>query len=119
MTVDLTTLDAHEQPSDHLRAIWKGYAKTDNADLLKSNDIDDLLKPEKAAAFLKAGSISAEKISSAFAHLAKDDPSIPKVDEDIDILHHPLIPGKLGDLLQRQKKFLILIDIQDYLWFHL
>lgn len=92
--MDLTTLDAHEQPSDHLRAIWKGFAKTDNAHLLKSNNIDDLLKPEKAAEFQKAGTIPAEKIRTAFSHLDADDPSIPQVEEDIDVLHHPLIPGE-------------------------
>lgn len=108
MTVDLTTLDAHEQPSDHLRAIWKGYAKTDNADLLKRNDIDDLLRPEKAAEFQKAGIIPAQRLRTAFAHLAGDDPSISQVEEDIDILHHPLIPGEPNrKLLQRQKVCLI------------
>lgn len=96
MTVDLTTLDAHEQPSDHMRAIWKGYAKTDKADLLKSHDIDDLSLPEKAAEFKKAGTISAEKLLAAFLRLADGDPSvvIPPVDEDAVIYHHPLIPGK-------------------------
>lgn len=95
MTLDLTTLDAHEQPSDHLRAIWKGYAKTDKADLLTSSNVDDLLVPEKAAEFQKAGSIPAERIRTAFSHLVGDDPSIPQVEEDVDILHHPLIPGLL------------------------
>lgn len=99
MTVDLTTLDAHEQPSDHLRAIWKGYAKTENANLLGSGAIDDLSVPEKAAEFQKAGTIPAEKIRTAFSYIAGDDPSsIPQVEEDIDILHHPLIPGELGEL---------------------
>ncbi|KUI69775.1 Alpha-ketoglutarate-dependent dioxygenase abh1 [Cytospora mali] len=96
MTVDLTTLDAHEQPSDHLRAIWKGYAKTDNAALLSSDSIDDLSVPEKLAEFRKAGSIPADKIRTAFSHLARDDdPAILQVEEDADILHHPLLPGLL------------------------
>lgn len=94
MTLDLTTLDAHEQPSDHLRAIWKGYAKTENVNLLSSGDIDDLSVPEKAAEFQKAGSISADSIRTAYTRLAGDDPSIALVDKDIDVLHHPLIPGK-------------------------
>lgn len=94
MTVDLTTLDAHEQPSDHMRAIWKGYAKAEKADLLNDGDIDDLLVPEKVAEFQKAGSIPADKIRTAFASLAGDDPSVPQVEEDIAIYHHPILPGK-------------------------
>lgn len=97
MTVDLTTLDAHEQPSDHMRAIWKSYCKTEKGDLLKSGDIDDLSLPEKIAEFQRAGSISAEKLRAAFSRLAAGDPSvsIPQVDQDAIIYHHPLIPGKL------------------------
>ncbi|KAK7742316.1 hypothetical protein SLS53_004461 [Cytospora paraplurivora] len=95
MTVDLTTLDAHEQPSDHLRAIWKGYAKTEQADLLSSGDIDDVLVPEKAAELKKAASFPAEKLRTAFSRLAGDDPSVPQVEEDVDILYHPLLPGLL------------------------
>lgn len=87
-------MDAHEQPSDHLRAIWKGYAKTENINLLSSGDIDDLSVPEKAAEFQKAGSISADSIRTAYTRLAGDDPSIALVDKDIDVLHHPLIPGE-------------------------
>lgn len=97
MTVDLTTLDAHEQPSDHMRAIWKGYSKTEKADLLNGCDIDDLLLPEKVSEFQKAGSIPAEKLQAAFSSLTEGDPSvsIPQVDEDAILYHHPLIPGKL------------------------
>jgi len=41
MAVDITDLDAHEQPSDELRAHWKGYSKTDHKILLDHPDIDD------------------------------------------------------------------------------
>lgn len=94
MTVDLTTLDAHEQPSDHLRKIWKGYSRTDNASIVTGGGIDDLSVPEKLAEFQKAGSIPAEKVRTALSRLAEDDPSIAQVREDAVIYHHPLIPGE-------------------------
>lgn len=102
MTLDLTTLDAHEQPSDQLRAIWKGYSKTENAVLLSSGEIDDLAVPEKAAEFQKAGSISADSIRAAFSRLAGDDPSIPQVERDVDVLYHPLLPGESRKLDQEK-----------------
>ena len=43
MTVDLRTLDAHEQPTGELKSTWKTYSKTDHADFLNHPDIDDLL----------------------------------------------------------------------------
>ncbi|TRX92396.1 hypothetical protein FHL15_006782 [Xylaria flabelliformis] len=42
MAIDLTTLDAHEQPSDELRAHWKTYSRTDHAEFVKHPDIDEL-----------------------------------------------------------------------------
>lgn len=94
MTVDLTTLDAHEQPSDLMRATWKSYAKADKADLLSGGDIDDLLVPEKAAEFKKSGVIPAEKLQKAFSSLMGDSPSAPQVEDDATILYHPLLPGE-------------------------
>lgn len=96
MTADATVLDAHEQPSDHMRAIWKGYSKTEKADLLTGGDIDDLSVPEKAAEFVKAGTIPVQRLRAAFSSLTRDDPSVPQVEEDAVIYHHPLIPGQLG-----------------------
>lgn len=93
--MDLTTLDAHEQPSDHLRKIWKGYSRADGAATLSGGDIDDLSFPEKLAEFHQSGSIPAEKIRAALSRLAEDDPSIPEVKQDAAVYHHPLIPGEL------------------------
>lgn len=87
-------LDAHEQPSDHMRAIWKGYARTEKSGLLNSGIIDDLSVPEKAAEFQKAGIIPAQKLRAAFSSLTRDDPSVPQVGEDAIIYHHPLVPGE-------------------------
>lgn len=95
MAVDLSTLDAHEQPSDHMRAIWKAYSKTDDKDLLKSADIDDLSIPEKLANFDVAGTIPAETMLAAFSHLTGDDTSMLPPEEDAAIYHHPLLPGLL------------------------
>lgn len=94
MTVDLTTLDAHEQPSDLMRATWKSYAKADKADLLSGGDIDDLSVPEKAAQFQKAGVIPAEKLERAFKSLIGEGSSMPQVKEDATILYHPILPGE-------------------------
>lgn len=93
--MDLTTLDAHEQPSDHLRKIWKGYSRADGTAILSGGEVDDLSVPEKLAEFRQAGSIPAEKIRSALSHLAEDDPSIAEVKQDAAVYHHPLIPGLL------------------------
>ncbi|KAK7708081.1 hypothetical protein SLS64_006903 [Diaporthe eres] len=92
MTVDLTTLDAHEQPSDHLRKIWKGYSRADGVAILSAGEVDDLSVPEKLSEFRQSGSIPAEKIRSALSHLAEDDPSIAEVKQDAAVYHHPLIP---------------------------
>lgn len=94
MTVDLTTLDAHEQPSDHLRKIWKGYSRADKGTILSGGEIDDLSVPEKLEEFQQAGSIPAEKIRTALSRLAEDDPSIVEVKQDAAVYHHPLIPGE-------------------------
>lgn len=95
MTVDVATLDAHEQPSNHVRAIWKAYSKTDGKDLLRDADIDDLSVPEKLAEFQVAGSIPVEKIQTAFSRLTGDDPPIAQLKQDSIIYYYPLLPGLL------------------------
>lgn len=94
MTVDLTSLDAHEQPSDHLRKLWKGYSRTDGAATLNGGNVDDLSVPEKLAEFQQAGSIPAEKLRAALSRLDEHDPSVAEVKQDATIYHHPLIPGE-------------------------
>lgn len=116
MTVDLTTLDAHEQPSDHLRKIWKGYSRADGAAILSGGDIDDLSVPEKLAAFQQAGRIPAEKVRTALSRLAADDPSIAEVKEDAAIYHHPLIPGESDVFNGNGRTFLT--DIQAFSSYH-
>lgn len=98
MTVDVTTLDAHEQPSDQMRAIWKGFAKTNQDILLKEGNIDDLSIPEIAAEFQKAGTIPVEKIREAFSCLENDNQSLSPVEDDAVIYYHPIIPGEGASL---------------------
>ena len=93
MTQDLTTLDAHEQPSERLRGLWKAISKSNQEELLRSPDIDDIRSPEYLARLQQAGSISAGRISAAFAHVT-DPSSGPEADiKDAPIYYHPMLPG--------------------------
>jgi hypothetical protein len=92
MTVDITSLDAHEQPSDELRAKWKAYSKTEVADLSR-HDIDDLRIPEKAAEFVLAGKIPTDQLRTSFTHLSQDITSSVEL-ADAPIYYHPLLPGQ-------------------------
>lgn len=93
MTLDLTTLDAHEQPSDELRGIWKGYSKTDHAAFVGHPDIDDLSVPKKAQEFRSAGSLPKEKLVEAFGYLEGPDWRADQDLQDAPIYFHPLLPG--------------------------
>ena len=93
MTADITLLDAHEQPSDQLRAKWKTFAKMDQGELSSSGDIDDLRSPEKASEFVQAGEITATQLASAFTHLVEEDSPILEVGQSAPIYYHPLVPG--------------------------
>ncbi len=98
MAADIKSLDAHEQPSDHLRGIWKTYAKTDQEDLLRTVDIDDLALPEKAAEFCQASAIPADQLARCFNDFLRagdgdGDGLSVHVDQDAPIYYHPLLPG--------------------------
>jgi hypothetical protein len=94
MTADITELDAHEQPSDELRAKWKTYSKTEQNELIDSGDIDGLDSPEKAAEFRIAGAIPVERLRGSFAHILPSDSTEFQVEKDAPIYYHPLLPGK-------------------------
>ena len=96
MTQDLTSLDAHEQPSDRLRGIWKAISKSDQEELLKGPDVDDPRSPECLSQLRLAGSISADRISAAFEHV--EDPSVTgeSAIQDAPIYYHPMLPCMLG-----------------------
>ena len=93
MTVDIKDLDAHEQPSEELRARWKTHSKTDQQHLIDSGDIDDLESPAKVAEFCLAGTILAERLSAAFKHVSPSDTTPVEVEKDAPIYFHPLLPG--------------------------
>jgi hypothetical protein len=93
--VDISELDAHEQPSDELRAAWKSYSKADQDAILKGNDIDDLSRPEKAAEFVCAGTISRQQLLESFGHILEGEVSSSLVvEKDAPIYYHPILPGK-------------------------
>ena len=93
MTADITSLDAHEQPADKLRAKWKAYSKQEAADLLTRQDIDDLRIPEKAAEFVLAGKIPEDQLRTSFSNLSPAITSSLRL-EDAPIYYHPLLPGR-------------------------
>lgn len=95
MTAEITSLDAHEQPSDELRAKWKKHSKMEQSDLFGSDAIDDLSFPEKVAGFVRAGEIKAEQIAESFSHLSKEGSPSLVVGGDAPIYYHPILPGLL------------------------
>ncbi|KAK3941450.1 alpha-ketoglutarate-dependent dioxygenase abh1 [Diplogelasinospora grovesii] len=99
MTANITELDAHEQPSDELKAKWKAYSRTEQKDLLEGGDIDDysrLSESDDAAPFVLAGSISAGTLNESFKHICPADPSGKfQVTKDAPFYYHPLLPGLL------------------------
>jgi hypothetical protein len=95
MTIDIKHLDAHEQPSDELRAKWKAFSKAEPKDLLSSLDIDDPQDPKSAAEFCLAGTIPVDTLNSSFRHICPSDAPEFKATEDVPIYYHPLLPGKV------------------------
>ncbi|CAG9936717.1 unnamed protein product [Clonostachys rosea f. rosea IK726] len=91
MTINLGDLDAHEQPSDELRAEWKSFSKKEPAELLNETKLDDPRLPLSETGFVSAGSISKNQLTEAFKQLGLSQ----EVQEDAQIIHHPLLPGLL------------------------
>ena len=91
--VDITELDAHEQPSAQLKSIWKSISKADQKDLLSGDSLDDLQSPGKLSEFVVSGHISAEQMRAAFQHVASTDGD--EQPGDRPIYYHPLLPGPL------------------------
>lgn len=93
MAVSLGDLDAHEQPSDTMRAEWKAFTKLDHNVVLQDPRIDDTRRPHEETGFKTAGHISKAQMKEAFSQLGLNEDVVP-VEEDAPILHHPLLPGK-------------------------
>ncbi|CRK11838.1 hypothetical protein BN1723_009532 [Verticillium longisporum] len=90
----ITELDAHEQPSEEMRASWKSYSKLEAFHLRNHPDIDDPRSEAQAKDYKVAGVIAAEKVASAFASVHPE-PIDPSTIRDVPILYHPLLPGLL------------------------
>jgi hypothetical protein len=90
----LTEIDAHEQPSDEMRAEWKGYMRQDHKSLLNDTRIDDPRAPLEESGFRQVSTISKEQVAKSFARLHPDLAS--EVERDVQVIHHPLLPGKIS-----------------------
>ncbi|KAI1205498.1 alkylated DNA repair protein AlkB [Annulohypoxylon truncatum] len=95
MTLDLTTLDAHAQPDDELKATWKRYSKTDHADFINHPDIDELDPTKDVGEFQLAGHIPREKLISSFKQLEDANWDETRISQDAPFYFHPLLPGLL------------------------
>ncbi|CAK7198042.1 hypothetical protein SEUCBS139899_000700 [Sporothrix eucalyptigena] len=121
MTADITSLDAHEQPSEYLRSKWKVYSKAAPGDIAASGDIDEIEvtaeestnggdgKGKRRDTFQPVSTLSGERIKTAFAEFLADksvvdgdvveghenDDTSTETAADIPIYAHPLLPGLL------------------------
>lgn len=93
--VDITELDAHEQPSAQLKAIWKSISRTDQKELLNGDTLDDIQSPKKLSDFVLAGQVSAAQLEAAFRHVLPDSSEDAPL-RDVPIYVHHLIPGPFG-----------------------
>lgn len=94
MVANLHDLDAHEQPSDELRATWKSYYRSDHSVFVDHPDIDDIHVPAKAAEFQKCGAIKSEDLVTAFEHIEGAEWDSSQVKSDAPVYFHPLLPGR-------------------------
>ncbi|OLN85257.1 Alpha-ketoglutarate-dependent dioxygenase abh1 [Colletotrichum chlorophyti] len=94
MTAEIVELDAHEQPSEEMRARWKGYSRADQKDLIQGDVLDDPRSPEQAGKFCVAGKITIDQLAAAFSHISPDAVDTSSL-QDVPILYHPLLPGLL------------------------
>ncbi|KAI0104537.1 hypothetical protein F4814DRAFT_455823 [Daldinia grandis] len=95
MTLDLTTLNAHEQPDEELKATWKTYSRTEHEEFTSHPDIDELDPPNTVGAFKLAGHIPSETLTASFEQLEGSSWDGSQVIEDAPFYFHPLLPGLL------------------------
>ncbi|KAI0026045.1 hypothetical protein F4780DRAFT_774244 [Xylariomycetidae sp. FL0641] len=93
MTLDLTTLDAHEQPSPELRGSWKRYSRTEHKDFVNHPEIDELDPSAPDCPFQIAGHIPGERLRDSYRRLEGDVSFVPK-DPSV---HKPLSIKKVLD----------------------
>ena len=94
MAVSLAELEAHEQPSDEMRAEWKAFSKQEPEALAHDPRIDDprLLPLERSGFQATAAPIKREQLERAFSDLDPELASLAR--EDAPVLFHPLLPGR-------------------------
>lgn len=85
-------LDAHEQPSEQMKAEWKHFSRLDQSILLQET-LDDPRLPLSESGFLQTGSIPRSTISEAYSHLGPEYTAVDADGADAPILYHPLLPG--------------------------
>ncbi|KAF4976904.1 hypothetical protein FZEAL_6480 [Fusarium zealandicum] len=93
MATNLTEIDAHEQPSDQMRAEWKTFMRQDTKDLLNDPRIDDPRASLEESGFRTVSTLPRAQVASSLAHLGSDLAS--QAEGDVSVIHHPLIPGLL------------------------
>lgn len=93
MTVSLAELDAHEQPSDEMRAEWKHFYRLDPSVVVQDPRIDDPRLPLSENGFQASGKIDKTQVTDAFAALGDHLRSFAQ--EDIPVISHSLLPGKI------------------------
>lgn len=93
MTLDLTTLDAHEQPDEELKATWKRYSRTEHEDFISHPDIDELDTTKDDGPFKLAGHVPSERLISSLKQLEGVDWDEKQTFQDAPIYYHPLLPG--------------------------
>lgn len=84
-------LDAHEQPSQHMRAEWKGFSRQDVPTLVKDPRIDDPRAPLEKSGFQIASNLPQTQIANAFSQLGEE--YAAKAEQDVPALFHPILPG--------------------------
>jgi hypothetical protein len=89
----LDELDAHEQPSERMRAEWKSFARLEQPALQQDVRIDDPRLPLEQNGFEQAGILPASRLKQAFSQLGPEYPDLATT--DTPIIHHPLLPGPL------------------------
>ncbi|KAH7161579.1 hypothetical protein EDB81DRAFT_349245 [Dactylonectria macrodidyma] len=93
MTTNLTELDAHEQPSEHMRAEWKRLSRQEAEAFIDNPSVDDPRAPLHESGFLTAGSLPQAQLAIGFAKLAPECAAF--AESDVPIIYHPLLPGLL------------------------
>lgn len=91
MAVSVVDLDAHEQPSEEMKAEWKAFSRLDHSVLLNDTRLDDPRLPLDQNGFCKTGVIPQSQMAAAFAALHPGCES--EAQDDVPILYHPLLPG--------------------------